>query len=239
MEMWGHYKAWQMGANGICQKCRAASNVETNALTAWLTPGQSADCDVVFVGKVARGDSIGTTIGEALEDVSAFGNGHIRDSSWPYWAYTRQIIQHVYESLDAGLNRVGFTNIVKCNDNSDKDNTSALTKEFCIKQNGFIWKEIAVFKPRLIVFYTNRDYDDFIESFLPNGTTLRRDLTDRGHRVPIGKKKMPWWEREFLDDAGKTLLKFLRIGHPERKLKTDFTASVAKWVAWNLRSFND
>lgn len=219
----------KVGCNTICKECRADGGKMTNALGPWLTcdPSLSAQ-SILFVGKVARGDSMGEEIADQLEDVRCLGADFIRNSSWPYYSYTREIITSVFGTLEIGLPYVSFTNIVKCNNESTNDTTPWHTKEFCINKNAFIWKEVEVIKPKIIVFYTHTNYDVFIDAFMPSYARSFKDGEETA--IEIGQKTMPWWERTYFDETEKLVLTILRVGHPERKKKEDFTSLVADWI---------
>ena len=222
-----------MGSNELCQACRRETNVKTNALGAYLICDTAFRNDnILFVGKVARGDSIGTEIGDRLEDVTAFGNDFIRTSGWPFYSYTRAIIESVYGGLDKGLPHVSFTNLVKCNNATTVDSTEYQTKDYCIRQNGFIWKEIEILKPRMVVYYANSEYDDFIWQFQFSGSA---SFKDKEKSVKVGAKEMPYWVRNFYNTANHPIMCSLRIGHPERKNKEDYVQIVSNWIKRNQR----
>ncbi len=159
----------KVGENPLCINCRSRTNGLTHALTPWIVrKKETSSQSILFVGKVARGDQLGEMISESLEDVIPFGSDFIKKSAWPYWAYTRAIIESVYGDIETGLQHISFSNMVKCNNKSTPDTSSNESKDHCIRKNQFIWKEIEALKPRLIIFYTNTDYDEFIEEFLPS-----------------------------------------------------------------------
>ena len=219
----------RVGSNATCNECRANCGTVTNALGPWV----SCDTDnrgesVLFVGKVARGDCIGEQVAPFLEDVGNFGAEYIAKSSWPFWAYTREIIEAVYGDLQHGLRNVSFTNIVKCNNETTADTTSGSAKAFCIRQNRFIWKEIEHIRPRIVVFYTHTAYDDYIDEFMPSYAANFSDFRDC--YVPVGEKQMPWWERVFSDANHNVVLRLLRVGHPERKKRKYFVKAVSEWI---------
>lgn len=223
--------AARMGSNSneLCKQCRLASNHVTNAIGPYLVSNADVDNQsIVFVGKVARGDNFGVEIADRLEDVSSFGVNAVAQSPWPYYSYTRAIIERVYGDLTTGIPHVSFTNMVKCNNETTQDTSGHASKEFCIRKNQFIWKEIEVIKPRLVIFYTGRDYDAFIDAYLPTYACHKQDKPDKD--VSIGEKLMPWWERSFYDTQQREVLKFLRVGHPERKKKEDFVSLLSAWI---------
>lgn len=224
------YKNLKMGSNEICRNCRNLTQIENNALSAWIIQNKQSETNILFVGKVARGDQIGELINEKLEDATVMGDELIHESSWAYWSYTREIIKTVYGDLDSGLKNVSFTNIVKCNNNTDEDTTSYIAKQHCISQNKFIWKEIEILRPKKVIFYTNYYYDDFIDEYTPTFASKISEIKDRNCEIKIGKKTMPWWERNYFSKNDQLVLSTLRIGHPERKKKIEFIKMVSDWI---------
>jgi len=120
---------------------------------------------------------------------------------------------------------------VKCNNESTADTTTYFTKTSCIDSNQFIWKEIESQHPQRIVFYTANDYDEQIMRFMPSFADRFVDTIDT--HVQIGQKWMPWWERIFYDSGGTEVLRFIRVGHPERKLRCDFVSAITNWLTKN------
>jgi len=225
----------KVGENPLCINCRSRTNGLTHALTPWVVHKKGlSPQSILFVGKVARGDQLGEMISESLENVIPFGSDFIKKSAWPYWSYTRSIIESVYGDIETGLQHISFSNMVKCNNKSTPDTSSHESKDHCIRKNRFIWKEIETLKPRLIIFYTNTDYDEFIEEFMPSYSAECKNHTTRTHRVEVGAKTMPWWERSFHNVQNEEVLRFLRVGHPERKNKADYTRSISEWIQMNI-----
>jgi hypothetical protein len=219
----------ETGSNTICQECRRIEAHLTHALGPWFVCDPSNGTDsVLFVGKVARGDYLGEEIAPSFEDVQNFGRDFIKTSSWPYWSYTREILIEVFGDLERGLQCSSFTNIVKCNNESTPDTTNQSVKDHCIQKNGFIWKEFEAIKPRVAVFYTHTAYDSYIDSFRPADAIRWED--NRSEWVEVGKKRMPWWDRSFFTADNRELLRFLRVGHPERKRKDEFVKMISKWI---------
>jgi hypothetical protein len=212
--------AEKVGSNANCVQCRDSEEFLTHALSPWVICNkEKSSQSILFVGKIARGDYLGEEISDALENVVPFGTDFIKKSSWAYWAYTRAIIESVYGDLETGLKYISFSNMVKCNNESTPDTSSHAAKDQCIRKNQFIWKEIEILKPRLVIFYTNTDYDEFIDEFAPSYSTRHIDHTSRTNLVQIGAKSMPWWNRSFFDSHNSSVLTFIRVGHPERKKK--------------------
>ena len=137
-----------VGSNPCCVECRGKETPLSNALSPWIVSKKHiSNNGVLFVGKVARGDSLGEEIAPSLEDVVSFGTDFIKESPWAYWVYTRAIVEAVYKDLKTGLKHVSFTNMVKCNNESTPDTSSYDAKVCCIRKNRFIWKEIEILKP--------------------------------------------------------------------------------------------
>lgn len=219
-----------MGNNTICEKCRSVTNLHTNALGPWLVGDASLPGNrILFIGKIARGDCLGEEVADKLEDVTSFGESAISKFSWPYWSYTRAIIEQVYGDLHSGLRHVYFTNMVKCNNESCQDSANEKTREMCIARNRFIWKEIELIKPRLVILYTHTSYDNFINDYMPSYASSFVDNENK--EVPIGKKSMVWWDRSFFDERGRETMRLLRIGHPERKKKIAYVEIVSSWIS--------
>lgn len=223
-----------VGANPCCVECRENEGKLSNALSPWIVCEEQYNNDnILFVGKIARGDSLGEEIAQSLEDVIPFGTDFIKECSWAYWSYTRSIIETVYNDLETGLRHISFTNMIKCNNESTPDTSSYNAKVCCLRNNKFIWKEIELLKPRIAVFYTNTDYDEFIEEFQPSYSTRVENHTDRNERVQVRGKTMPWWDRSFYDAQNNEVFRFLRVGHPERKSKEAFVGQVSEWILKN------
>jgi hypothetical protein len=182
----------------------------------------------LFVGKVARGNTTNNIVNGLFIDSTKLGDQLLTTSKWPYWSYTRKIIENLYGNIETGKENVAFSNLIKCNSSMKTDRTENLTKKYCIEELKVIWREIEVLKPKKIIFYTHWDYDSFIADFRP--TDNFKDIENRKHTTKIGAKNMPFWNRVFYDNNGAILMEFLRIGHPERKKKAEFVDKVTNWI---------
>ena len=223
------------GSNATCQVCREENPDIANALGPWFScdPSNHGDC-IAFVGKIARGDELGTLVSDQLEDVERFGSAFIRESTWPYWSYTRSIMEKVFGSMDAALPRTSFTNLIKCNNSTTPDTSTQSERIRCIRENQLILKELEVVSPKVVVFYAGTGYDEYIESISPH-TAVRYEDEEKV-RIPIGAKYLPWWSRKYFAADGTLLTTFLRIGHPERMKKDPYTEKVAQWITESLNS---
>ena len=131
------------GSNATCQVCRGENPDIANALGPWFScePSKHGDC-IAFVGKIARGDDLGNLVSDRLEDVECFGSAFIKESTWPYWSYTRTIMEKVFGSIDSALLRTCFTNLIKCNNSSTPDTSTQSQKVRCIQENQFILRRV-------------------------------------------------------------------------------------------------
>lgn len=221
-----------IGENSICKKCRIENDIDTIPLGPYLVPDNDSNPDdrIMFIGKTARGDSIGELIADMIEDVSEFGNKFIRESSWAFYSYTNEIIETYFGNFEDGIKNIAFSNMVKCNNSSMEDETTYATKKCCVDQNRFIWKEVNIIKPKRIIFYTHYNYDDFIEDYRPDNCSSIKDVINKTKRVKIGSKTVLHWHREFYGENNKLLLSFLRTSHPMMKDRKDFIRNILSWL---------
>lgn len=223
------------GNNAVCQSCRVENPDMGNALGPWFCcdPSKRGDC-IAFVGKIARGHELGAPISDRLEDVERFGSAFIKTSTWAYWAYTRAIMEMVFGSIDSALPRTCFTNLVKCNNSTTPDTSTLSQRVSCIEKNQFVLKELEAVSPKVVVFYTGCEYDGYIKSIKPQAAVRYED--EGKVKIPVGKKYLPWWSRKHFACDGTLLTAFLRIGHPERMKKDQYTEKVAHWITKTLNS---
>src|SRR5208283_2377215 len=129
------YRSLKLWANPICTQCREAARPDLSGpVGIWQVGTAFADDPyrLVFVGKNARG-SIRDNVQEELVnsgfiDATGEADKWIREKWAAYWHYTAAVIEQLYGSLQAGWERIAFTNLVKCNNSMDVDTTSTETK---------------------------------------------------------------------------------------------------------------
>ena len=210
-----------MGTCKDCAECHSKIANLSPPLTAWGV-GSSFNNKknrILFVGKNARGyedDEIQTPI-EVFDDCRCLWK---TKRAWAYWGYTAEIARSLF--VDDSFENIAFTNIIKCNNSHNLDTTSILVKTNCIKKLKVLSNEIKIIRPTHIVFYTARDYDDYIPAVFDSFDVICNDIK------PIGKKKVPWLEAKATISNIK--VNVLRTGHPERKKKKDFVNAICKWV---------
>jgi hypothetical protein len=226
------YKHVNLGNNEICKKCKdlhKRANLELYPPASLWNVGDKFETDqykVMFVGKPARG-SPGEDTGYGFLDCRKCGAELYNGVGWPYWNYTKEISKRLYGSAEEGWNRIAFSNIIKCNNSVDIDTATYDMKKHCIDELRVIWKEIEILQPKNVVFSTHWYYDDFIDKFIIGDKY--KDITDRNHRIPNGKKKISWWHREFYKD-GQLIMRILRTAHPERQQKEGFVSKIVEWI---------
>jgi hypothetical protein len=221
------YKAKGFGTCGICKKCRQeildAGQEGLYPPVGAFSVGANFDnqkIKLMIVGKVARGeypDGYGAGLREAQKSGGMWGN-----RSWAFWNYTRLICKNVYG--DDSIGHIALTNIIQCNNSHDIDVSTTTTIKYCIAELKVLKEEIKIIKPNTIVFYTVAKYDDYISLLFDeyNETVVTTKA--------IGKKTMPWRESIGVIEGFEAKINILRVGHPERMKKVDYTDEVSEWV---------
>ena len=198
---------------------------------------------ILFVGKTAIGNDLGELNGDYHSpyflDATKFGllSLCLKEKyamSRAFYSYTHEIIKSYFGSFEVGIKHVAMTNMVKCNNGSTLDINSYLAKKTCIDDLGLIWQEIEMINPRRVVFYTNHNYNEFIERYKPKSDDIKiEDITHQAHRVKLGSKKITWWHRRFLDKNNVPIMDFLIVGHPMMKHKTSYVQAIISWLREN------
>lgn len=216
------YENLNIGNSEICKQCKMECHNKnlSKPNSAWLV-GNNLDIHdkrILFVGKNARG-------GE-YEENTKFTN-HFYNSrkglwymNWPYWNYTKCISNKIFG--DDSPENIAFTNLIKCNFSLKEDTTTDEMKNNCIVYLKVIREEIKIIKPNKIIFYTNTDYDKFIPKIFDTFNLIYNK------KEQIGQKTMPWGEYTGIINSSK--IDILRVGHPERKCKSDFINKVCNWL---------
>lgn len=234
------YQNILIGKNDICKMCHIERNMEI-PLSIYFVGEQfeKGEDTIMFVGKTDVGEeqieeeSKVDILSDLFIDATTFGEKNL-DLIEPYatkhnfYNYTYYIIENYYGNYNKGKRFVSFTNMVKCNHSSTHGKITQNEKEFCVNKLGVIWKEIEILSPKRIVFYTNTDFDNYIDTYRPVNFIRYEDLEDK--KIDMGNKTMHWWHRCFFDKNDHRILDFLRIGHPESKLKSDYVNSVVEWL---------
>ena len=219
-----------------CQECCKAELLnngrEFYTTGIWVVGDNYPKNRVLFVGKVARGKGGGKLIkNNDIYDCTESSRG-LWKNNWAYWSYTREICEKVFNKSES-IENIAFTNIIKCNSSDTTDKTTFETKEYCIKKVQVFRKELLQLQPHIIVFYTGKDYDNYIFEEGCIFDTIKSGF-DYDNRIPIGRKRVPWLEAEA--ELDHTHISLLRTGHPERLNKSDFVDKVSDWIKKEMAS---
>lgn len=236
------YEELALGENPTCQECRQCGGeyMIEKPLSLWQAGAKFAEDSrrILFVGKTARGH-VGDEETYRVIDATAWANQAIdgtepaKAGSWPYWSYTREIIERVHGTpIQEAWERVAFTNLLKCNNNSGEDSTDTTPwqlKVNCLERLRVFQREVEILQPLAIVLYTGWAYDAFLAEALFGPSWRDEPGLGKAFTKPCGNKSLPWWEGRFQTE-GHPPCRVLRTGHPERKNRQDFVALVAGWL---------
>lgn len=218
------YKSMQLGNCETCKDCHKNIENLSKPISAWCIGKYFYDNPqrILFVGKNARNNP-GT-------NESAFCNAFqearkLWNTSWSYWSYTRDITRTIFG--DNCIEHIAFTNIVKCNDSPTKDTTSSLVKTNCILNLRVLRNELEIIRPTHIIFYTAKNYDDYIASVFDD----YKPLDSYDNYKLIGRRKMPWQRASAV--LGNQSFHVLRVGHPQFKKKDSFVSEISDWIKAN------
>jgi hypothetical protein len=225
------YKSIKVGKNEICNICNAEGNMEIPLSIYFVGDKFHLQNDtILFVGKTAvGGEDIGPIVEDTFTDATDFGKLSIDlEEAWSkrraFYSYTNEVIKRYYGSYEDGKQYIALTNIVKCNNCSTKDQTTYKTKEHCINELKVFWKEVEILKPKKIIFYTGRDYDDFINSG-----------EFKCEEIYLNDKQNCWWHGKFIFNQSYSC-EFLRIYHPDYmryiggNAKEEYISKVVAWL---------
>lgn len=221
------YDNVNLGHNTTCSACQKDNpNLYNRAVGMWFVGNkyQEQTVRLLFIGKNARGvpgiDEPENQNEKGYLNEFIYSRNELWEKSWAYWDYTELISNQIFGN--GGLENVAFTNMVKCNGSATKDTTTPSMKNYCIKQLQILKNELSVLLPTHVVFYTGKSYDNWI----PFAFDSLYEITNIC--ISVGAKEMPW--SEYSATIGNHSIHVLRIGHPERKKKTDYTTHICDWV---------
>lgn len=240
------YDKTKIGSNEKCDLCKKIGKDKLAGPISFFHIGSNFGNDtykIVFVGKNTfynKEDFEKEKKKGNVADVTETGRHSIKGEgenciNSPYWYYLRDIIVNLYNNIDKGIKKVAITNLIKCNTGGPRDITPEEIRRNCINF-GVFENEIKILKPTHIIFFTGRDYDDYIESF---DFGFKHDkIKDKGKQTKIkNNKKIIWWEREFCNNKGRIKLKTLRTYHPgylQRRGCNAFSAEeIVRWIKNN------
>lgn len=216
--------------NEHCRDCDARFKIP---LTPWIV-GDKYNNDegrILFAGKphrLAEKDDI--EYGDnKIADGRELGEELFFNSSWAYWSYTRDILNEIYGSIEDSCKHIVFSNVIKCSSSDGVDETSWICANQCISKNKVIFKEIELFKPRKVVFYTFSFFKNLFGEipFAKEGSVKER--TNANHRIKCGSKKLGWWDRTLTANWGEKV-DILILGHPQFMKKNEYVLLVSEWL---------
>lgn len=216
-EIFDMYEEINIGRSDICSECRISTCDMCRPVSIWQVGDKYYDSEyrVLFVGKVAR-DEPGIPY-KSFMDATKRADELYTKKGWAYWNYTKAISSALYG--EAAWESIAFTNMVKCNNSVTVDRTNDFTKNCCLH---IVKKEIEILKPKHIVFYTKDGYDEQIENIFDVITCSEKC------DIHIGKKMMNKWT--FCGKTDDREIRCIRVGHPERMKKADYTAEIINYI---------
>lgn len=215
--------------NKKCEECNA---IYKKPLLPWQIGSKfsTEKGGILIAGKPHRNEiPKGATMRESkIIDARKRGK-ELFKSHWAYWSYTRELLKSIYGSDEESWEHIALANVVKCTSTSGKDKTSLRCAKQCIIENGVIFKEIELLKPRKILFYTWSMHKSMFSNitFAENGTVIEH--TSNSHKRKCGKKQLGWWDRTLTANWG-SKVDFLVLGHPERMKKDEYVSMVSDWL---------
>lgn len=228
-QLFNLYYSIKIGQNDTCKNCISNEEYLTRPLSLYFAGSHFDELDntVLFVGKTAIGGDDFPIVDSLFSDTTKFGELSLDleeeyATRRAFYSYTNEIIKRHFGTYEEGKKYTALTNIVKCNNTSTEDETSYNLKVHCIDKLGVIWKEIEILKPKRVVFYTARKYDNFIRNYTPINAHEVIDVENNYEDC--------WWHRRFIDKEQKTICDFLRVYHPERKNKEMYVSKVVNWL---------
>ncbi len=222
------YEKEELGKNAICNECDAKVKLP---LLPWIVGSKYEQTKerILFVGKPHRGEP-GEKLDSGILDSTKPHLDWLKDCSWAYWNYTKNIAAKLY-GFDDPWDHVAFTNVIKCTNvtgvNGSVDTTSRIMAKNCISDNQVLFKEIEILKPKTIVFFTYDLYREFLVD-LPFADEVKV-ISDSDHKVKCGNKYIGWWFRRIKTSWSDTV-SILVTHHPERKKKDDYIGLISEWI---------
>jgi hypothetical protein len=183
---------------------------------------------IFIAGKPHRGTP-GNLIDNTIIDGRARGKELFLKKNWPYWNYTKIILNNIFHSSEESWKHIAFSNVVKCTSTNNQDKTSLECAEHCIIHNKVIFKEIELLQPRKVLFFTWHLHRHLFKEIPFAKTTTIIEHTNINFKKDCGAKKLGWWERSFMS-TWNTKVDFLIVGHPERMKKEEYVNLITEWL---------
>ena len=215
--------------NPTCQSCNANPKFK-HPLIPWILGSDFHKTRerIIFVGKPHRGIPGKIRESGIIDPTEGiFSPGGLWDFHWPYWSYTREIVESIYGSNAA--KSICLSNLIKCTNTCGSDATTREMAVGCVKDLGVVWREIEAIKARTVVFYTYGLYRDLLRDVpcaLPGSV---HEITSYDYSVPVRNKMLGWWERSC-DTVWWRNLRLLVVGHPERMGRSEYVRLLSSWL---------
>lgn len=221
------YHKKKLAKHELCRACRKSCRRKKmdGPVSLWHV-GENFRNDqykILFVGKTARNHP-GKKNKHGIYDARERADELIEES-WPYWSYTKAILAEVYGDADKGWKRSAMTDLLKCNNSKGYDTATDVMKENCIQKLGVFSEEVKLLRPKLIILFTGRSYDEYLGGMCFGDYRVER----KDGSVRKGRRKLCWWDREYFLN-GKPLFRFLRVAHPQFQNKDWYVGKIAKWI---------
>lgn len=195
-----------------------------------------SDHRILFVGKNARGTVDDNPLRNGIKDSRQFALRELDSPEGDFWKYIKKIVLRIYDDNASAFDKIAISNLIKCNnamgeegrnpDGTTNDYTSPLMMTNCLEKLRIFWEEVKCLRPYHIIYFTGRDYDDFIDK--PPYLSLTKEITQRTYM----DNKLLWWERNFIDEN--RIIRCLRTYHPGywkyNQIANEYVERISAWI---------
>jgi len=226
------YRKLKFRTNKVCKECQPKHK---NPLSIWHVGSKFAKDKhkILFVGKTGRGPwGKRNKSGYVCETRNEVNERFFKCTN-AYWGYTRKILSIIYGTPENGWDRIAFSNIIKCTDTKTEDKTKKSVKNNCILKLCVIQKEIKILKPKNVIFFTGKKYDEQIDNLFDKLKVFfkAQKVVTLKKILPSGKgNSLKYDQKALLDKRGKWIMRFLITSHPERQKKDRFIRNLVRWI---------
>ena len=229
------YRSIGVPENPTCVACDAT---DKRPLLPWHVGRSYFDSQprVVILGKNHRDDRPTKVLPGGIQDGRETAQELQASIGWAYWAYVREILTEVYGDWERGWNRIARSNLVKCTTVSKQtgstDTTTPKMATSCIRHLGLIRIDLRELEPDLLIVMTGTDYDSYLPDLAWRPELAFSWVDDSRARVSCSPRGLAF--SRFVLAGGNHRVLGIRVGHPERKKKTDYVRAVSSWWADRL-----
>ena len=216
--------------NNVCIRCNAKYK---NPLIPWIVGSKYFEQEerLLFIGKPHRGNTGNFPDSKILDATTHLD--WLKDCSWPYWKYTRNILEKLY-GIEDPWDYACFTNLIKCtnvgDDDPPNDTTSYEMARNCIVDLEVIYHEIKRLEPKTIIFYTYSLYKELLRDFPMKVNALTYvTIKPENNKVKCGNKLLGWWERK-ISTSWSDNVRVLVTGHPQFMKYDEYVQLLTNWI---------